>query len=58
MLLASELVYAGQGYCFALARLGAEQDAEILTAYLDHYLPRDDCQYDPALGTRRPPAHR
>ncbi|MFI0721948.1 DUF6000 family protein [Streptomyces sp. NPDC021224] len=52
MLLASELVYAGQGYCFALARLGTEQDAEILTAYLDHYLPRDDCQYDQpwALG--------
>ncbi len=52
MLLASELVYAGQGYCFALARLGTERDAEILTAYLDHYLPRDDCQYDQpwALG--------
>ncbi|GLV79928.1 DUF6000 family protein [Streptomyces hygroscopicus] len=52
MLLASELVYAGQSYCFALARLGAEQDAEILTSYLDHYLPRDDCQYDQpwALG--------
>jgi hypothetical protein len=52
MLLASELVYAGQGYCFALSRLGTAQDAEILTSYLDHYLPRDDCQYDQpwALG--------
>ncbi|MGW3242356.1 DUF6000 family protein [Streptomyces sp. NPDC001070] len=52
MLLASELTYAGQGYCFALARLGAEEDAKILTAYLEHYLPRDDCQYDQpwALG--------
>lgn len=46
MLLASEFVFAGQGYCFALARLGTEQDAEILTSYLDRYLPRDDCQYD------------
>jgi hypothetical protein len=52
MLLASEVVYSGQGYCFALARFGAEQDAEILAAYLDHYLPRDDCAYDQpwALG--------
>ncbi|WP_172384707.1 DUF6000 family protein [Streptomyces sp. MNP-20] len=52
LLLASELVYSGQGYCFAHARLGTAQDAEILSAYLDRYLPRDDCQYDQpwALG--------
>lgn len=38
LLLASELVFAGQGYCFALARFGAAADAEILAAYLDRYL--------------------
>jgi hypothetical protein len=46
MLLASETVYAGDGYCFALARFGEERDAELLVAYLDHYLPRLDCEYD------------
>ncbi|MCO5968904.1 DUF6000 family protein [Actinoallomurus soli] len=52
LLLAGELVYAGQGYCFALARFGAPEDAEILTAYLDRYLPRGDCHYnqDSAIG--------
>lgn len=37
LLLASELVYAGQGYCLALARFGTDQDAAILAAYLDRY---------------------
>lgn len=52
LLLASELTYSGQGYCIALARLGTTTDAEILTAYLDHYLRRPDCRYDQpwALG--------
>lgn len=35
LLLASELTYAGQGYAFALARLG---DADALASYLDRYL--------------------
>ncbi|GAA0433555.1 hypothetical protein Acor_07740 [Acrocarpospora corrugata] len=46
LLLASELVYSGQGYCLALARFGRPEDAEILTAYLDRYLPQTDCHYD------------
>ncbi|MQY08439.1 DUF6000 family protein [Actinomadura macrotermitis] len=46
LLLDSEVIYAGQGYCFALARFGQHEDAEILSAYLDHYLPRTDCHYD------------
>jgi hypothetical protein len=46
MLLDSELVYAGQGYCVALARFGTPADADILCAYLDRYLPRLDCYYD------------
>jgi len=41
MLLDSELVYAGQGYCLALARFETGADADILRAYLDKYLPHD-----------------
>lgn len=52
LLLDSEVCYSGRGYCFALARLGTHADAEILTAYLDRYLPRADLRYDQpdALG--------
>jgi hypothetical protein len=46
LLLASELPFAGQGYCIALALFGESADAEILIAYLDRYLPRTDCHYD------------
>ena len=46
LLLESAFPYAGQGYCFALARFGRPEDAEILAAYLDRYLPRKDCYYD------------
>ncbi|MFD8210518.1 DUF6000 family protein [Streptomyces sp. NPDC059695] len=53
LLLASEVCYAGGAYCFALARLGTRADAELLTAYLDRYLPRTDLRYDQpkALGS-------
>ncbi|MBT2452751.1 hypothetical protein J7F03_38100 [Streptomyces sp. ISL-43] len=52
LLLASEVCYSGGAYCFALARFGTHADAEILTAYLDRYLPRTDLRYDQpeALG--------
>jgi hypothetical protein len=52
LLLESQLVFAGQGYCFALARFGEERDAEILTAYLDRWLPEESCYYnqDDAMG--------
>lgn len=46
LLSGSELTYAGQGYCFALARLGTAKDAELLVAYLERWLPRVDCRYD------------
>ncbi|MFI6921951.1 DUF6000 family protein [Nonomuraea spiralis] len=46
LLLESDLVYAGQGYSFALTRFGQSQDADILTAYLERYLPQRDCHYD------------
>ena len=52
LLLESGLVYAGQGYCFALASLGTAADAEILVSYLDRFLRRPDLHYnqDWALG--------
>jgi hypothetical protein len=52
LLLASEFCFSGGAYCFALARFGTHADAEILTAYLKHYLPRTDLRYDQpaALG--------
>ncbi|GIE92039.1 DUF6000 family protein [Actinoplanes regularis] len=46
LLLDSELVYAGEGYAFALARFGSSEDAEILVSYLDRYLPQVDARFD------------
>jgi hypothetical protein len=51
LLLAGSLVYAGQGFCFALARFGTHEDARLLADYLDRYLsagPRYDQAW--ALG--------
>ncbi|WP_408991701.1 DUF6000 family protein [Streptomyces sp. 1268] len=41
-----------KGYCFALARLGAHEDAEILAAYLERYPPPHEPRYEQpeALG--------
>jgi hypothetical protein len=52
LLLASELAYAGIGYCIALVRFAQPEDADILAAYLHRYLTRSDCYYDQdaALG--------
>ncbi|MER6399346.1 DUF6000 family protein [Kitasatospora sp. NPDC001603] len=50
LLLASELTYAGQGFCFALARFGTTEDAQILTEYLARYLPQLDRRYDQPLA--------
>jgi hypothetical protein len=46
LLLASQTSFAGQGFCFALARFGTRQDAHLLVDYLDRYLPRLDLFYD------------
>lgn len=46
LLLAGELVYASQGYCFALTRFEDTVDAALLVDYLGRYLPRLDCPYD------------
>ncbi|QTI49958.1 hypothetical protein JYK04_07832 [Streptomyces nojiriensis] len=53
LLLASGGPYAGAAYCVALARFGTAADAELLSAYLDHYLSRPDLDYDQptVLGT-------
>ncbi|MDX3525452.1 DUF6000 family protein [Streptomyces sp. ID05-39B] len=49
LLLASEGPYAGAAYCVALAKFGSPADAELLGAYLDHYLSRPDLDYDQAV---------
>jgi hypothetical protein len=40
LLLASEVCCAGLAYCVALAGFGTPRDAELLAAYLDHFLRR------------------
>jgi hypothetical protein len=46
LFLASELVYAGQGYCVAFARFGESRDADILSEYLHRYLPQVESHFD------------
>jgi hypothetical protein len=46
LLVASEVCFAGQGYCVAFATFGTSADADLLTAYLDRYLQRPDLDYD------------
>lgn len=48
LLLASEVCFAGRGYCVALATFGTPADADLLASYLDHYLRRPDLYYDQA----------
>ncbi|WP_372463333.1 DUF6000 family protein [Actinospica acidithermotolerans] len=50
LLLASEVVYAGRGCRVTLARFQPEQDAQLLTTYLDKYLPRLDLRYDQGMA--------
>jgi len=51
-LIQSRYCYAGEGYCFALARFANEKSNEYLRLYLDEYLPQVDRYYDQrwALG--------
>ena len=48
----SEVVYAGEGYCFALARIANGECVLHLCSYLNKYLVRPDLRYDQhcALG--------
>lgn len=51
LLLASDHIYAGQGYCFALAAFGEEADADWLAAFLDRWLRTSERYEQPwALG--------
>lgn len=45
-LVKSEVVYAGDGYCLALATFGTDKSKEYLKKYLDYYLERKDLWYD------------
>ena len=46
LLLESAVSFAGQGYCFALARFATPTAALALERYLARWLPRTDCDYD------------
>jgi hypothetical protein len=46
LLLPSELCFAGQGYCFALACLANDVSVRYLVAYLDRYLRQPELYYD------------
>ncbi|WP_326837836.1 DUF6000 family protein [Amycolatopsis rhabdoformis] len=51
LLPANERIYAGRGFCFALARFGTEEDALLLVAYLQAFLSRTDRgEQDSAMG--------
>jgi hypothetical protein len=45
-LIASEVAFAGQGFCFALACFSDDKSARYLMQYLDTYLPQTDRYYD------------
>lgn len=46
ILVASQLVYAGQGFSIALASIGGDASAVRLSEYLDRWLPETTCRYD------------
>jgi len=46
LLLRSETCFAGQGYCFALARIASDSSATSLQHYLSKYLPVGMREYD------------
>lgn len=46
LLLASEVTFAGQGYCFALARFATPSAADALASYLERWLARTDGLYE------------
>lgn len=44
LLVQSDLISCGQGYCIGLALLGTKKAADMLVAHLDEWLPRTDCR--------------
>jgi hypothetical protein len=49
-LLKSEVVYAGAGYCLALAIFGTDTSKDFLKKYLEYYLDRKDLSFDQAYA--------
>lgn len=49
-LLKSEVCYAGNGYCLALAAFATDKAKEYLISYLDYYLDRNDLWFDQATA--------
>ncbi len=45
-LLKSQVCYAGNGYCLALAAIDSHKSVEYLEKYLDYYLRRKDLHFD------------
>lgn len=45
-LVASQMAYAGQGHCFALACFANDESVEFFTEYLNIYLRKTDLHYD------------
>jgi hypothetical protein len=46
LLLASEMVYAGEGYCMALGLIRSQECADLLRSYLKTYLPLNGRVYN------------
>ena len=46
LLLRSDVCYAGNGYCLALARFNSHKSVEYLSKYLTHYLSKPDLHFD------------
>lgn len=46
LLLRSDVCYAGQNYCIALASFGTDKSVEFLNKYLEYYLKRTDLWFD------------
>lgn len=47
LFLRSDVCFAGDGYCVAIARFNTERSSTILCEYLDYYLPRiDELQFN------------
>lgn len=49
-LLKSEVCYAGEGYCLALATFGTATSQTFLKSYLDYYLEQKDLWFDQAIA--------
>ena len=49
-LLKSEVCYAGEGYCLALASFGTEKSKDYLFRYLEYYLDQKNLDFDQTMA--------